>query len=149
MLCKIEVIIIKRNIIPHSSSLYFNTQQIISIKYKTISLVNILFFSAKRNSRYIVLGQWVINGTACRFYVVLGCSIQQRYFNRLLLKSDINKCSLRQNPLALCPCLVKIGSASKICIKFASSNRKNSLKMLFGLVCQTIFCTDCKCWTLI
>ena len=50
--CKIEVIIIKRNIIPGSSSLYFNTQEIISVKFKIISLVSNYFFSAKRNSRY-------------------------------------------------------------------------------------------------
>jgi hypothetical protein len=42
--------------IPRSSSLYFNTKEIISLKYKIISLGNNFFFSAKRNSRYIVLG---------------------------------------------------------------------------------------------
>jgi hypothetical protein len=35
--------------------------------------------------------------------------------------------------------------SSKNCIKFAYSNRKNSSKILFGLVCQNVFSTDWQC----
>jgi hypothetical protein len=67
------------HIIPRSSSLYFNTKEIISLKYKIISLGNNFFFQQKEIHGILY---WVIDGTACgRFYVVLGCGIQQRYFN--------------------------------------------------------------------
>ena len=35
-----------------------------------------------------------------------------------------------------------LSRASKNCIKFAYSNRKNSSKMLFGIVCKNVLGTD-------